>query len=305
MDKYDWKDLFTYTKKERKGILMLSLIIFAVILYNVFGPFITPQARDFSEFEASIKRYNAALDSIEKAKNTQKTKAFYKKSKSKTLNLHSFDPNTITKSEWLDIGIKEYQAKSILKYIRKGGSFNVPEDLKKMYCLSKDECKALIPYVNIVRAKKNDYGDQGEFKTFKKKNYNFELNTVSFDSLLEIRGIGPSTAKGIIKYREKLGGFYEVEQLKEVYFIDSAKYISIYSSFHAIDEFIKPALDINKGTYYTLKKHPYISKSMAYSIVEYRNINGSYSSVEQLKNIAIVNDSIYNRIYRYFAPIKE
>ena len=304
MNNTEWKDLFAYTKNERRGILMLSLIIAVLIIYNVFGPFSTTEATDFSEFEASVTRYNAIIDSINKVKSAGKHNTYYKQRKIDVINLHYFDPNTITKDEWLELGIKDYQAKSILKYINKGGSFNVPKDLLKMYSLSKNECEILMPYVRIVHKKEAVLDKEYVIKKYVPKIYDFELNTVTFDSLLEISGIGPSTAKGIIKYREKLGGFYELEQLKEVYFIDSAKYISVNKSFHINTDSIKPTLDLNKGTYYTFKRHPYISKSMAYSIVEYRNMYGDYKSIDQIKNIAIINDSIYNRIYRYFAPIK-
>ena len=123
---------------------------------------------------------------------------------------------------------------------------------------------------------------------------------VSFDSLLEINGVGPSTAKAIIAYREKLGGYYSIEQLQEVYLIDSAKYESLVSNFYVNTDSIHPYLHLNTDDYYSLKKHPYISKKMAYDIQQYRDNNGEFSNIEQLKNVNSINDSIYMRLYWYF-----
>ena len=43
-----------------------------------------------------------------------------------------------------------------------------------------------------------------------------ELNTADSSALVRIRGIGPYYASKIIKYRQRLGGFYAVRQLKEL-----------------------------------------------------------------------------------------
>ncbi len=304
MYKSGWKDLFTYTKGERRGIFLLSAIIILILIYNILGPFSIMEERDFANFKNNIAKYEARLDSIKEYKTVAlKSKKSKKKVLSKS-NMHYFDPNSISKSEWLEFGVKEYQAKSIMKYIRKGGSFSNPDDLRKMYCLSKSECSILIPFVKIKSEEVCSLDDDFEIMSFTPKQYNFELNTVSFDSLLEIHGIGPSTAKAIIKYRDILGGYYNIEQLKEVYNIDSAKYLSISTSFYVDASLMDTLKNINTATYYSLKRHPYINKAMAYKIVEYRNQNGKYTDLEQMKNIDAINDSIYNRIYRYFAPLK-
>ena len=48
--------------------------------------------------------------------------------------------------------------------------------------------------------------------------------------LLFIKGIGPKRASRIIKYRNRLGGFKNINQLNEVYGIDSTVYINLISN---------------------------------------------------------------------------
>jgi competence protein ComEA len=44
----------------------------------------------------------------------------------------------------------------------------------------------------------------------------FDLNTVSYDELVGLRGIGPSLAERIIEYRAGRGSFLRLDQLLEV-----------------------------------------------------------------------------------------
>lgn len=44
-----------------------------------------------------------------------------------------------------------------------------------------------------------------------------DLNTATATELMRIEGIGPSSAREIIRYREEHGGFRSVDELSEVY----------------------------------------------------------------------------------------
>lgn len=57
-------------------------------------------------------------------------------------------------------------------------------------------------------------------KTIKKIN----LNTATVDELMTIRGIGETYAKRIVEFRESIGGFTYMEQLKEIEGIGEGRY---------------------------------------------------------------------------------
>jgi competence ComEA-like helix-hairpin-helix protein len=295
--KEDLKEFLSFNKAERRGIFILSSIVVLLLFYNYFGPFRNSKTNDFLEFENMIVQYEGAKDSMALLNKPQKRsyKKAYSKAKRK-YNLKVFNPNTISKDDWISMGLTSKQASSIIKFVSKGGKFYKPDDIRKLYCLSSAECDMIVPYVEI-----EDIEIQKDASYVQKKEYlQIELNSATQGSLELVNGIGHSIAKGILKYRNILGGYVQLEQLKEVYHIDSAKYENIKNNFIISTDSINK-ININTADYYTLKRHPYISKQNAYEIVQYRNKKGKYKNIEDILKVKGVTDSLYQKIYLYFA----
>ena len=87
----------------------------------------------------------------------------------------------------------------------------------------------------------------------------------------------------------------------EVYGMDQERYQQIKPFFEIDTDSIKQ-LSLKTANYSQLLRHPYISKDLAYEITYYRKMHGGFKSVDELKTISIVNDSLYQKIYLYFAP---
>jgi len=66
---------------------------------------------------------------------------------------------------------------------------------------------------------------------------------------------------------------------------------------HANDEVKK--LNVNTASKDDLKIHPYIKWNLANAIVEYRNQHGNYKSLEELKNIGVMDDPTFNKLTHY------
>jgi competence ComEA-like helix-hairpin-helix protein len=113
-----------------------------------------------------------------------------------------------------------------------------------------------------------------------------------------IRGVGPAFARRIVHYRDKVGGFYSKEQLKEVYGIDEEKYSQIKDGI-AVDSKHIIKVNINTATFNELRRFPYLSFKQMDAIVAYRDEHGNYNTLTDLKNIAILNDGILRKIGPY------
>ena len=113
-----------------------------------------------------------------------------------------------------------------------------------------------------------------------------ELNSADTLQLQELRGIGPGFARRIVKYREKLGGYYAKEQLMEVYGFTDSLYKQV-SPHVTVDASKIQKLNINEFGIAELKRHPYISFFEAKAIVEYRNSlkSGRIESLDELAKL--------------------
>ena len=141
-------------------------------------------------------------------------------------------------------------------------------------------------------------------KTFRNKFKNItqkllvSINTSDTISWKKIKGIGSKRAFQIIKYRDLLGGFQNLDQIKEVYSINDSLFDSFKDVLTIKDSTLR-CLNINLSTVEELKKHPYINWNIANSIVSYRNQHGQYVSLDDLLKIRILNNEIYLKIVSY------
>ena len=135
----------------------------------------------------------------------------------------------------------------ILHYKTKGGHFYKKEDLKKIYVISANDYKRLEPYINIP---------QSSF-IYKKARLTgiIELNSADSAKMTGLKGIGPSLAVRIIRYRNRLGGFYRKEQLAEINGIDSAVYSGVAPEVTVNPEKIK-RININTISFQSIADIP-------------------------------------------------
>ena len=119
-----------------------------------------------------------------------------------------------------------------------------------------------------------------------------DINAASETELQRIKGVGPTFARRIANYRSSLGGFCKIDQLKEVFGLDSNKYAEIAPQVNIIDSSLQK-LNINHAEPVDLIKHPYISTwNLANAIQAYRKTHGAFESPKDLLNIQLV-DSIW------------
>lgn len=125
-----------------------------------------------------------------------------------------------------------------------------------------------------------------------------ELNSADTTELKKLKGIGSYYASKIIKYRNRLGGFYSVSQLNEVYGI-KPEVLEENKAVLIVDSTLIRKININTITKEELKQHPYIKWNVANSIVLYRINHGDYKTVQNIQNSDLVNDELYRKIVRY------
>ena len=101
------------------------------------------------------------------------------------------------------------------------------------------------------------------------------LNKADTTELKKIPGIGSAIARLIVSYRNQLGGFYDVEQLKEIN-LDAAQ----LHAWFTVDEADIRKLAVNRLSVDRLRRHPYLSFYQAKALVEHRRKHGDLTSLK-------------------------
>jgi competence ComEA-like helix-hairpin-helix protein len=234
------------------------------------------------------------------------TPAYKKYEASRPAELFYFDPNTAAASDWIKLGIKPRTAETIQKYISKGGKFYKAEDIKKIWGLSEKDADRLIPYVVIKSIQRNlSYSNQNQTEEntkFVKKDFlqKIEINSADTSQFISLPGIGSKLSKRIIAFREKLGGFYSVDQIAETYLLPDSTFQKIRPYLILNSNAVKK-ININAASVDEMKVHPYIRYPMANAIFQYRQQHGNFNSVEEIKKIMTVTNEFYNKVFPYLS----
>lgn len=126
-----------------------------------------------------------------------------------------------------------------------------------------------------------------------------DLNASDTLDLQEVRGVGKVRARNIYKYGQKLGGYISVNQLKEVYSIDSATFEQIKPHFYAGKTEIRK-VNINSDEPKYLARHPYIDFALAKALIRFRKkYEKDFNSIEEIKQIHLMDEETYNKLRPY------
>jgi len=279
---------FGFNKQQRNGVIVLCTLILALFIFRLsIHHFITPKPiliADFSNTKLPDIKHNLLLSSDSTNEEGD-------------LSLFVFNPNTVSKEQLIKLGFKEKTANTFINYRNKGGQFRKKEDVKKVYGVSETLYNNIEPYILIEEKVKTENLASVPEKTSTKKIIKvIELNTADSVSLLPLPGIGGGYAKRILKYRSLLGGYYHIDQLKEVYgFTDSL--FQAVKTYVKVDAFLVTKIDLNTEDFKKLNAHPYVSYEETKAIFNYRRKNGTIKTVEQVKEI--VGEETFKKIEPY------
>ena len=125
-----------------------------------------------------------------------------------------------------------------------------------------------------------------------------ELNSADTLDLQRLRGIGPSFARRITGYRMRLGGFTSVDQILEVYGMDSARFMGI-RKYLVVDSSVILKMNLNSIDFKKLIAHPYMPYDLAKQIALYRKRHKGIGTVEELKGLKNFDSVAFVRLYPY------
>lgn len=307
------KEFFYYTREQRRGICLLIIGIIVVWIactgYSAWKksrPVPTAEIIQESmdkqkcqEFVASLQKEN---DGNKKFFNSYKddyrsnTNRRYP-NKEEPVVLTNFNPNTADSLTFRRLGLRGWMVKNILHYRSKGGHFRRPEDFKRIYGLTSEEYARLLPYIHLspqdtTRTAPRLFHPGNKIQEIIKypEGTLVNLNKADTTELKKIPGIGSGIARMIIGYRQRLGGYYKIEQLDEIH-LDS----KMIRKWFEVNPGEIHRINLNRAGIDRLRHHPYINFYQAKAIVEYRRKN---STINSLKPFSLYEEFTPNDLER-------
>ena len=188
-------------------------------------------------------------------------------------------------------------ARNLLKYRAKGGRFRQTDDLRKLYGMTDSLYTRIAPYVTIAlsqpdraavdqpkaaKERPSVYLSRSDSLYRRMEKYpegtQIELNRCDTTQLKKIPGIGSYTARRIVSYRERLGGFIRLKQLREIRLNEE-----VLAPWFTLDSTAVTPLQVNQLPMKQLLAHPYLNYRQSRAIMQYRERHGPLPSIEVMK----------------------
>jgi len=296
---------FGISMREVNGILLLFLIMIIILLspliYNNF------MYQRYSNYELDSLKLDSLIDIYDK--NLKHAPTGNQKVTAIIDTLFPFNPNTISYEQMILLGFDSILARRISKYRNNKGQFLIKKDLLKIYDFPEDLYNDIIDYIllpeiiaEIQQALPHAATKVSNIKSDSRIiQIQIDINVVDTNQLITLNGIGHILSNRIIKYRDLLGGYSNIDQLDDVYGL-KGKSLDILKSVVYIDSLFTPEkIKINFSDWEEMVKHPYINSQLANDILDLISNKGYLNTIDQLRDIPYLNDSALRRMEPYIA----
>jgi competence ComEA-like helix-hairpin-helix protein len=192
-----------------------------------------------------------------------------------------FSLDTVSASYLELLGFTPKQAELVVRYREIIGGYPSFEKFAECYAVDSTMAERLRPYIIF---------NEQERAANKIANIEFpvEINSADVATLVRISGIGQTSAKQIVRYRELLGGYHSVEQISELQVVTTENFQRILPQIWCDNSKIKK-ININFAAQNELETHPYLSSRMLKRIINKRLLKGGWSTIEEM-----IEDNIFS-----------
>jgi DNA uptake protein ComE-like DNA-binding protein len=288
------KEWFSFAKNERRGIAVLCALLLIAAGLPVMLRFLTPK------YSSNYQELKLRVDSIfplmpTASKDYKKT---FERSDHHAL-LFYFDPNTISHDSLLLLGFSHKQAASIINY-RSHGGFRTAEQFLRLNMVShhqhlagyiKIAAKESFPHANTPKNMADSAASMpAHAHAAAAAIIPIDINTADTSMLIALPGIGKYFANQIVQYREKLGGYTNIEQLCEIKYFDHDKLLRLAKRL-TIDYSKVKKIPLTKDGIDMLRRHPYVGAYASRGIEQYLRHAGK----EEVTLAALVSNNILSQ----------
>ena len=206
-----------------------------------------------------------------------------------------FKIDTATAEYLHTLGFTLRQAKLVVRYRDMIGGYRDMAEFEECYAVDSAMAARLKPYI-IFEERDSTLNSTGYER--EELILPVDINSADSATLVRLRGIGAKSAMHIIRYRELLGGYYSKSQISELEVVTDENFQKILPQIWCDSAKIKKIF-INFARSKELEVHPYVSNQMLKRIVNYRELKGGWSTIEEMIESNILSDEEAARIAPY------
>lgn len=287
-----FKDFFYFIKGDRKAIVAVGCVaVFAI------GVLVVVDAWKDKE-NGTIAKEKV---SVEDEKDEERVEVV----------MREFDPNTVDSLTLIGFGLKPWKVRNFLHYRAAGKVFRSAEEMGKTHGWTEEDVERVRGYVRVgkeyekkdvkkweTREKMEEREDRQTYTSNKFRSLTkVDVNTADTALLRRVPGIGGKISEAIVTYRKKLGGFYSVEQLRELKMVSP----ELLEWFEVSSSPDIQRLNINKASFQVLNRHPYISYEQTKALLQYIRLYGKVKDEQALVETGIFTKEEVERLKPYLA----
>ncbi|MGL4780522.1 MAG: helix-hairpin-helix domain-containing protein [Bacteroidales bacterium] len=298
------KKLPRLTSRDRLGyIVFIFLIIISIFLLKLDTIF--PSLSKEIAFQVDTTAYKRLQKEVMTWEKKYAKPNYMKDNKGNDTILlvyKPFDPNTADSVTLRQLGLSPFVSRNIINYRAKGGRFTSASVLARIYGMDSMTFDRIKPYINIDSAYlpktkiefKRDSFPQRKFAEITR----VDLNTADTAILKKIPGIGEGISQQIIQYRQQLGGFVDVTQIKELKYMTDSVFEQLQPWLKIDNKDIK-LIAVNRFGIERMRKHPYLNFYQCKAILEIRKKKGKLSSIRELSLLEEFTPDDLQRLEKY------
>lgn len=267
----EWKLYFLFSEKEQKGMIALGVILCGSLLLSWWLP--------KKNQSSTIGDSNVEIAIV---------KPFY------------FDPNSIDSVDALKIGIPLKQVTTLMKYRRKGGRFYRKEQLANLYGLSKELVAQLTPYVRIATENttyKYSATNHGSFPFKHSNDWTIDINAATEIEWKHKTHLSMSLIKRIMRYKNFIGSFRTIQDLKKVYGLEDTSFSNLYKHLKVQNQSNIP-FNANALRFQQWQALGLFSNTEIHQIIKHRHDNGGVIGWREIAELCDLTEEQTNLLRR-------
>lgn len=280
---------FVFNRSQRNGIFILVIVIVVLQMLYFYLNFGSSSPPSLSE-NPELILFQKKIDSVRIARQA-----------GDTLRIYPFNPNFVTDYRGYTLGMTVEEIDRLHSYRAEDKWVNSALEFQQVTGISDSLLNIISPYFRFpdwVTGSRPQVVNRNvaPVQTAAQKQ---DLNAASVEDLVAVKGIGETLAGRIVNYRNRIGGFVNDIQLKDIYGLNFETRTEVLRSFTVKNAPKVELLDINRASVLELSNIPYIDYELAREIVNYRLLHENISSFEELAKIKEFPSEKIDRIALY------